>query len=164
VSLSVSGHRRLCTKALGTSIGVLEPTPAAHVVDQNRLETLAALDICNQPRQRLTSCKPQSAAAFVGMRPNDLNPASLGILSTYAHTAQHCKYDRLPALALELVRRQVYAIDERARSADATGTLLASGSRRLSPIERRGQSYSGAAANIPAINKMNPRANERSSG
>jgi|RhiMetdeSRZDD1v2_1073273.scaffolds.fasta_scaffold160593_3 hypothetical protein len=27
-----------------------------------------------------------------------------------------------------------------------------------------GSSYSGAAANIPAINKMNPRANERSSG
>jgi len=30
--------------------------------------------------------------------------------------------------------------------------------------ERSGSSYSGAAANIPAINKMNAKANERSSG
>jgi hypothetical protein len=29
---------------------------------------------------------------------------------------------------------------------------------------RCGSSYSGAAANIPAINNMNPKANERSSG
>jgi hypothetical protein len=32
------------------------------------------------------------------------------------------------------------------------------------PRTNVGSSYSGAAANIPAINKMNPRANERSSG
>src|SRR6266516_3407396 len=32
------------------------------------------------------------------------------------------------------------------------------------PERTIGLSYSGAAANIPPINKMNPRANERSSG
>jgi hypothetical protein len=32
------------------------------------------------------------------------------------------------------------------------------------PERMFGSSYSGAAAHIPAINKMNPRANERSSG
>jgi hypothetical protein len=35
---------------------------------------------------------------------------------------------------------------------------------RRYPERMFGLSYSGAAANIPAINKMNPRANERSSG
>jgi hypothetical protein len=39
------------------------------------------------------------------------------------------------------------------------------GNITLKFLERTaGSSYSGAAANIPAINKMNPRANERSSG
>jgi len=37
-------------------------------------------------------------------------------------------------------------------------------SHHFLPERTIGLSYSGAAANIPPINKMNPRANERSSG
>jgi hypothetical protein len=61
-------------------IGILEATPATHIVNQNRGEIrLPVLDIRDQPRQRVATRKAQSASAFIGIGADDFDPAPFGI-------------------------------------------------------------------------------------
>ena len=92
---------------VGALVGVLEPAPAADVVDEDRREVGAAgLHVVDQPSQRLAAVDVEAALALVGVGPDDLEAAALrrtrgsrlpgsrsstaGARSTCGRTAQLC--------------------------------------------------------------------------
>ena len=67
---------------VGALVGVLEPPPAADVVDQHHLEVGApALDVGDQPLQLVAALQPQPALALVGIGANDQQAVPLGVLA-----------------------------------------------------------------------------------
>jgi hypothetical protein len=66
---------------VGALVRVLEPAPAAHVVDQNRFEPRGtAFDINQQLLQRIASVDAQAALAVVGVGPDDVEAVADGVL------------------------------------------------------------------------------------
>ncbi len=65
---------------IGAFVGVLEPTPAADVVDQDDLEIGAApLDVGDEPRQRIAALEPQPALALIGIGADDRDAVIGGV-------------------------------------------------------------------------------------
>jgi hypothetical protein len=70
---------------IGALVGVLEATPTADVVNQDGVEfRLSALNIPDQPLQRIATFQSQAALAFVGIGPDDLD-AALGRIAPDRH-------------------------------------------------------------------------------
>src|SRR6202030_4105331 len=66
---------------VGALVSILEPTPAADVVDEYGFETRRfALDIGQQLLQRIAPVDAQSAFAVVGVGPHDVEAAADGVL------------------------------------------------------------------------------------
>ena len=62
---------------VGALVGVLEPAPAADVIDQDGLEIgVPALDILDQLLERVAARRSKPALALIGIGPDDLDPAA----------------------------------------------------------------------------------------
>jgi hypothetical protein len=62
-------------------VRILEPAPAAHVVDENGREvSRSVLNVVDQLLQGIAAIQPKSALSLIGIGANDFDPASSSIL------------------------------------------------------------------------------------
>ena len=66
---------------VGALVGILKPTPAAHVVDEDHREVgIAALDIVDELLERVSAIEAEPTAPLIGIGAHDLNATAFGIL------------------------------------------------------------------------------------
>lgn len=84
----VHGNSLAATDELvvGTFVGVLESTPTAHVIDEDRAELpFSGFDVGDHPREGLTSFDLKTAFPLVRIHPDDLHPPPGRIIPNHIH-------------------------------------------------------------------------------